>query len=94
MATTNGDGETDYTTWRLGRKTPRDGKIGICPKCGRKGAIRIATLERGTSRERRIMDVTHKIEPLFGGAMTRVTDNCLMRVDEHDQPIIPTARDK
>lgn len=30
----------DFTTWRKGRRTRGAAKIGLCPKCGKKGEIR------------------------------------------------------
>lgn len=65
---------TDYTTWRKGRTTPRDGAIDRCPKCGRKGAVRTVTPNRGTPFIRSV----HKFHAMTAGPLpvVELTDHC------------------
>lgn len=67
----------DYTTWRKGAIVSfcKDGsiyeKIGICPECGKKGAIRAAFYDKdGVFHPQRII---HREYVIYG---------CLIQIDE------------
>jgi hypothetical protein len=68
----------DYTAYRKGRKTP-DGPIIVCPKCGRKGAVRTIT-----SVKKPFRDVTHKKHQLSWSIFWHVDDYCFVPIEEQE----------
>ena len=68
---------SDYTKWRKGRMAGSDGTIGICPKCGRKGAIRMMH-PNGLD----VLVVTHKADDKMG--LWMATDNCFIKQERSE----------
>ncbi len=64
----------DYTKKRKGTAT-RDGVIGVCPKCGRKGAYHVTTFVRTGVQ---VADYHHQIEvdDSTGIAFRVIRDHC------------------
>lgn len=80
---------TNYTLWRKGRLAPDgDGKIDVCLKCGRKGAVRFMAPQG--KRVRALIYVIHQKRVLgpspFGGVIWDAFDRCFIPIDEAGKP--------
>ncbi len=83
----------DYTTWRKGTRTRGSVRIGICPKCGRKGEINPAGhWTDGAGKPTRIIHVYRVLDPIPGSPFqfTETVDMCIL--DDKPAPIGAAAR--